>query len=251
MNIQLILYLIVLGAVRNSCGLSIANTEAYWRYLPSVDFSLANAQKPDVIYTLLTNSSPDIGTKVTEETSDALIIDKNIPTILICHGWTTDDTSVWYRPLRDEYFKLGLHINIIYLNWSKAGNQTYDIACANCKPVGKFIAQFLIASKVDLCKVHLVGHSLGAQLTGFIGKSIVALTGGKIGRITALDPASPKWNETDMLDSERLTWSDADFVDVIHTDMKLLGFRKPIGHVDFYPNQAKHQPGCPLYEEGR
>lgn len=69
---------------------------------------------------------------------------------------------------------------------------------------------------------------------------------GKIGRITALDPAGPAWSHEDMdPHKERLCPSDADFVDVIHTDIYYSGFTAPIGHVDFYPNEGKHQPGCP------
>ena len=40
------------------------------------------------------------------------------------------------------------------------------------------------------------------------------------------------------------------FVDVIHSDVrdsalsKALGLQRPCGHVDFYPNGGKHQPGC-------
>ena len=38
--------------------------------------------------------------------------------------------------------------------------------------------------------------------------------------------------------------TDADFVDVIHTDLKGLGIDQPIGHLDFYPNGGDVQPGC-------
>ena len=40
------------------------------------------------------------------------------------------------------------------------------------------------------------------------------------------------------------------FVDVIHSDVrdstlsKALGLQRPCGHVDFYPNGGKNQPGC-------
>jgi len=56
---------------------------------------------------------------------------------------------------------------------------------------------------------------------------------------TALDPA-------DGLKSTKLVLrkSDADFVDVIHTGTKLFGLSRPVGHVDFYPNGGKTQPGC-------
>jgi Lipase len=45
--------------------------------------------------------------------------------------------------------------------------------------------------------------------------------------------------------SVQLDKSDADFVDVIHTCGGFLGFARPLGHVDFYPNGGSFvQPGC-------
>lgn len=44
-----------------------------------------------------------------------------------------------------------------------------------------------------------------------------------------------------------LSWTDAAFVDVIHTDGGHFGFARPIGHADFYPNGGvRRQPGCDL-----
>lgn len=47
----------------------------------------------------------------------------------------------------------------------------------------------------------------------------------------------------DVLDS-----SDAEFVDVIHTNAKHIGVINPSGHVDFYPNGGKRQKGCNMCE---
>ena len=62
-----------------------------------------------------------------------------------------------------------------------------------------------------------------------------------------LDPAGPWFplNETDT----RLDITDADFVDIIHTDSgdltgNELGMQEAIGHIDFYPNGGSVQPGC-------
>lgn len=44
-------------------------------------------------------------------------------------------------------------------------------------------------------------------------------------------------------ESRRLSINDADFVDIIHTTTTL-GFRAPLGHADFYPNNGEFQPGC-------
>lgn len=43
----------------------------------------------------------------------------------------------------------------------------------------------------------------------------------------------------------RLCETDAEYVDVIHTDSGILGFPRSLGHADFYPNGGKAmQPGC-------
>lgn len=92
---------------------------------------------------------------------------------------------------------------------------------------------------------------MGAQIAGYAGKKLAKSNKPKnhqkIGRITALDAASP--NFEGMPTSVRLTRNDATFVDAIHTNAKPLyqlgyGTLEPVGHLDFYPNGGLSQPGC-------
>jgi len=60
-------------------------------------------------------------------------------------------------------------------------------------------------------------------------------------RISALDPAFPLFYP-----GTHLSASDADFVDVIHTDAWLYGAPTSTGTADFWPNGGTSlQPGCP------
>lgn len=65
-----------------------------------------------------------------------------------------------------------------------------------------------------------------------------------------LDPAFPLYMFGGK--SSRLGMTDADFVDVIHTDSHAAGYPWPLGHVDFYPNGGgPYQPGCDVQDLSR
>lgn len=62
-----------------------------------------------------------------------------------------------------------------------------------------------------------------------------------------LDPAGPLFESQDP--RARLDATDANFVDVIHSNGEQLilgglGFWQPMGDVDYYPNGGKVQSGC-------
>ena len=40
--------------------------------------------------------------------------------------------------------------------------------------------------------------------------------------------------------------NDADFVVIIHTNTETMGYRFPVGNLDFYINDGYRQPWCPL-----
>lgn len=87
-----------------------------------------------------------------------------------------------------------------------------------------------------LYDVLLVGHSLGAHICGVAGKRLKSM---RIPVIVGLDPAYPLIKE-----ASRLAITDAEYVQVIHTDAGHLGLPYPVGHADYYPNWGRVQPGC-------
>jgi len=69
--------------------------------------------------------------------------------------------------------------------------------------------------------LHLIGHSLGAHICGFTARELKKRQNRwTVQRITGLDPAQPCFREADA--SVHLHKNDAPFVDVIHTNGRLL-----------------------------
>uniref|UniRef100_A0A6B2EG45 Putative serine/threonine protein phosphatase 2a regulatory subunit a n=1 Tax=Phlebotomus kandelakii TaxID=1109342 RepID=A0A6B2EG45_9DIPT len=176
--------------------------------------------------------------------------DTNRPTVLYLHGYleTMDVESI--QVIADAYLARGDH-NILILDWAELADGNYLIdAFPNLKPLASALAGHILKMAMDgmrLDKFHVVGHSMGGQLAGYIGREVLRQSekGAKLKRITALDPAFPGFyfplKFTGALNSK-----DADFVDVIHTDAWLYGAPFATGHVDFWPNRGKTlQPGCP------
>ncbi|XP_034185024.1 pancreatic triacylglycerol lipase isoform X2 [Osmia lignaria lignaria] len=91
--------------------------------------------------------------------------------------------------------------------------------------------------------------SLGAHVAG-CASEILKKRNILLGRITGLDPASPFFrNHLFREKSRKLDATDAQLVDIIHTDGSEdfadgFGLLKPLGHIDFFPNGGREQPGC-------
>ena len=116
---------------------------------------------------------------------------------------------------------------------------------------GEFLDNLMTASGLSHADLHLVGFSLGGHGVGAMGRKLEELTGTKVDRLTAIDPAAPYFDIMEPVG----TWvgyNDAEFVDVIHSNSEFvfcggLSMYGPLGNVDFYPNGGLHQPGCTDY----
>ncbi|XP_057318075.1 pancreatic triacylglycerol lipase-like [Microplitis mediator] len=167
-------------------------------------------------------------------------------TKFIIHGFIDTPLSNWVKEMRNELLQHGDY-NIIIVDWAGGSLPLYTQATANTRLVGLEIAHLVkhlhMNYGLEMGDVHLIGHSLGAHTAGYAGEKLE----GEVGRITGLDPAEP--NFQGMPSHIRLDWTDAQLVDVIHTDGKSIfflgyGMSQPCGHLDFYPNNGKEQPGC-------
>ncbi|KAG5878261.1 hypothetical protein JTB14_026697 [Gonioctena quinquepunctata] len=172
------------------------------------------------------------------------------PTVLFFHAFFESAQATPATLIRTAYTQRGDH-NILLVNAPRLeAGPWYLTASRNTMVVGQYTAQFidyLVSRGLYLPSLHLTGLSLGAQMAGVCGQSVKS---GRIQRITGMDPAGPlfkKWPK-----SHRLDASDAEFVDVIHTDAGIFGFPRSVGHVDFWPNQGiAPQPGCTIAEVKR
>ncbi|XP_076619136.1 uncharacterized protein LOC143340746 [Colletes latitarsis] len=169
-------------------------------------------------------------------------IDPDLPTKVIVHGFGSSCDHVWVYEMRSALMTVH-ECNIVCVDWGPGSAvPNYVRAAANTRLVGRQLAKLIRSMNVPLEKVHLIGFSLGAHVAGFAGAELA-----NVSRITGLDPAGPLFESQDP--RARLDETDANFVDVIHSNGEQLllgglGSWQPMGDVDFYPNGGRMQTGC-------
>ncbi|CAO1340310.1 unnamed protein product [Diamesa serratosioi] len=165
---------------------------------------------------------------------------------VIIHGFGASCPHVWVYDLRAALMAVQQCI-VICVDWENGATlPNYVRAAANTRLVGKQLAFLLHElhknNDLEFSNVHLIGFSLGAHVAGFAGAEQKSLH-----RITGLDPAGPLFESQHP--NSRLDESDAEFVDVIHSNgenliLGGLGSWQPMGTVDYYPNGGRVQSGC-------
>ncbi|KAJ3640175.1 hypothetical protein Zmor_003491 [Zophobas morio] len=199
----------------------------------------------DVSYYLYTKTNIDaphsIKNSNAEELSNSPHFDPSKKTFFIIHGWVDDYTADVNSLVKAAILKK-IDINIIVVDWSPVASQSYGTAQGAVNNIGSFVANF-INNMIDTYKlsgsqITLIGHSLGAHVAGNAG----ALIKSKVSHIIGLDPAAPYFTVDNT--NNRLDPTDADYVQIIHTNGRFLGFSSSIGHADYYPNGGMIQAGC-------
>ncbi|XP_067640448.1 uncharacterized protein [Eurosta solidaginis] len=165
---------------------------------------------------------------------------------VIVHGFGSACPHVWIYEMKTALMAVEDCI-VICVDWENGATfPNYVRAAANTRVVGKQLAMLLQNLReykgLNLRRTHIIGFSLGAHVSGFAGAELPGLA-----RITGLDPAGPLFEAQHP--KVRLDSTDAEFVDVIHSNgenliLGGLGSWQPMGHVDFYPNGGRVQTGC-------
>ncbi|XP_043674637.1 phospholipase A1 [Vespula pensylvanica] len=175
------------------------------------------------------------------------------PVVFITHGFTSSASETNFINLskalvdKDNYMVISIDWQTAACTNEAAGLKYlyYPIAASNTRLVGQYIAtitQKLVKQyKISMANIRLIGHSLGAHVSGFAGKKAQEIKLGKYSEIIGLDPAGPSFSSNKC--SERLCETDAEYVQIIHTSNHL-GTERTLGTVDFYMNNGKNQPGC-------
>ncbi|XP_076647998.1 pancreatic lipase-related protein 2-like isoform X3 [Halictus rubicundus] len=162
-------------------------------------------------------------------------------TVFHIHGYTESCDSESVTIIINAYLKTTA-CNVIAIDYRQiADNINYFSDASHVNDVGRAIGNALnvmVAHGLNPNKIHIIGHSLGGQVSAHIGSHTKFV----IPRITGLDPAGPMFYTGRYLKS-----GDAKFVVIIHTDRGFLGQLYSSGDVDFHPNDGhRPQPGCPL-----
>ncbi|XP_064321936.1 phospholipase A1 member A isoform X4 [Phalacrocorax carbo] len=244
------------------------------------DFQTANlllGSKLKVQFLLFTSSSPSCGELILANDSiKNSSFNSSLETKIIIHGFRALGTKPsWVDGLVHAILHT-TQVNVIAVDWVYGSTGAYPSAVENVTQLALSISQFiskLLALGVSGTSIHIIGVSLGAHVGGLVGH----FHGGQLGRITdislcrkangsgtgmnspfpkllksncfntcrGLDPAGPKYTRASP--EERLDPGDALFVEAIHTDADNFGIRIPVGHIDYFVNGGKDQPGCPRF----
>ncbi|XP_036302011.1 lipase member H isoform X4 [Pipistrellus kuhlii] len=156
---------------------------------------------------LYTRRDPTCAQVINSTTLGNLNVTKK--TTFIIHGFRpTGSPPVWIGDLVEGLLFVE-DMNVIVVDWNRGATTIlYNHAADKCRKVATVLKKFidhLLAKGASLDDIYMIGVSLGAHISGFVGEAY----NGKLGRITAL------------------------------------GYKEPLGNIDFYPNGGLDQPGCP------
>ncbi|XP_045464875.1 phospholipase A1-like [Harmonia axyridis] len=213
----------------------------------TVGILMGKKVEPQNVRFYISTSSKRNVTEIMDTSNPKEIVRSNGNIFFLIHGWSKNMTSCpWYNALTDVLLEKYSDSQIVMVDWDEIAGERYPFSAYFAEGVGKCIAsliELLVQNhRISLQNIVIIGHSLGGQIAGMIGKYYQASTKTRLPRIIALDPAAPIFRFRPS--TKRLNENDADAVIVIHSDIFGFGYPKRCGTIDFYPNGGFDQPGC-------
>ncbi|EDW03904.1 GH11500 [Drosophila grimshawi] len=230
----------------------VGNCESQPQFLPELCiFAEHKCPNSRISFWLYTNSSRDEPIQLNPLNPLAELFEPRLPLKILIHGFNGSRSVTPNLEVRDVLLQTQ-PVHVISVDYGSLVRWPcyYPWSVKNVPVVSKCLAQFidnlLLAGIYEREEIHLIGFSLGAQAAGMVANYVSK----PLARITGLDPAGPgfmtNWQQ------DKLDASDADFVDVIHTDPFFFSTLPSMGHVDFYPNLDQlNQPGCSYVNQWR
>jgi len=187
---------------------------------------------------------------------------------ILVHGFTNNKDSIFPKNVKEAYLK---HLqnnpntpyNILVFDWGDGAKTdwtklfafkgVYQHVVTNLPIAGEKLGNMIVfldkEGFLDIGKgVHLIGHSLGAHVSGHAARQVYNKTERLPWRISALDPAGPLFWKNAFLYwlhglYPRLHRRIGAYLDVYHTS-GWYGSTTEMGDVDFYINGGESQPAC-------
>lgn len=194
-------------------------------------------------------------------TISTIYFDANIRTYLYIHGCTEGPNSVSAQTVIQAALTQKPNMNVVVLDWSDWSLVATLAGCPfaintvthNAINIFDFMRNF----NFNPSNLHIVGFSFGAHLGGNLGRYFKKI-GFLVPRLTCLDiPYAIGLYDPFYISLlpfilppplYRITRSDADLVEIYHTNAGKIGDAKMRGHLEFWFNGGVHQPGCVLFD---
>ncbi|XP_030567416.1 vitellogenin-1 [Drosophila novamexicana] len=167
------------------------------------------------------------------------------PTVIFITGWGSTIDRSNSGPVAKAYACRN-DSNFVVLDAANFITTLYSWSALNTEAIGLYVAQALLQLDREYVEtsVHVIGHSLGAQIAGSTGRNYKLLTGGSmLTRVTGLDPANPCFYDGNELTGVRS--GDAKYVDTILSNPGIAGTADSTGDGSFFvQGLAQLKSGC-------
>ncbi|XP_063897563.1 phospholipase A1-like isoform X1 [Helicoverpa armigera] len=166
---------------------------------------------------------------------------KNKKTVLYAVGFWDSSSFPFSQAIGTSYSKRGY--NVFLSETMTFLTYIYPKSVRLVRFIGLKMGEFLVRLNelgLDPENLELVGTSLGAHEVAYAAKYFYQVTGKKPSRLTGLDPAGPCFRS--LGPEDKFAKTDAEKVDVLHTNIDGFGIAETLGHIDIYANGGEFQP---------